>query len=466
MANYILLERITVGAAGAASVTFQNIPQTGYTDLKIVSSARTTSGNGDDYGIVVMGYGSTPTFDTNSANYSYKQLVGNGSSATSTGGTFAGALAFRFCGGGSTANTFGNGEVYIPNYTGSTAKSVSSDAVSETNATGATQSMWASLWTGTNAITALRISSGSGNFAQYSTFSLYGLAAVGATPVIDPKATGGDIIQTDGTYWYHAFLSSGTFTPKVGLTCDVLVVAGGGGGASAGGGAGGVLGFASQNLPSGTAQTVTIGAGGNSGTGSLSGSAATQGTASSFGSLTATVGGGIGSRTGNAGDTSGGSGGSGGGGGSSAGTLITGGAGTSGQGYAGGNNAPTSTSSSPYSSGGGGGAGGVGGQGNGGSISGNGGAGVNTYTNATWLSSALTVTGLGVSGYIAGGGGGGLYVAGGTVAIGSAGGGNGGSGVAGTNAIPNTGGGGGGAGGSANGGAGGSGLVIVRYTVA
>jgi hypothetical protein len=30
-ANYVLLEKITVGAAGAASVTFSGIPQTGYT---------------------------------------------------------------------------------------------------------------------------------------------------------------------------------------------------------------------------------------------------------------------------------------------------------------------------------------------------------------------------------------------------------------------------------------------------
>ena len=458
-ANYVLLEKITVGAAGAASVTFQNIPQTGYTDLKIVMSARTNA-SGAYENVIVKPNGAT-------TNLSDKTLYTiNGTSAASAGDPTQ-LIIGQAATASETVNVFGNSECYIPNYTSSNYKSFSSDGVNENNATAATLMMIAGLWQSTAAITSLVIAPSIGSsFTQYSTFSLYGLAAVGATPVIDPKATGGDIIQTDGTYWYHAFLSSGTFTPKVGLTCDVLVVAGGGGGASAGGGAGGVLGFASQNLPSGTAQTVTIGAGGNSGTGSLSGSAATQGTASSFGSLTATVGGGIGSRTGNAGDTSGGSGGSGGGGGSSAGTLITGGAGTSGQGYAGGNNAPTSTSSSPYSSGGGGGAGGVGGQGNGGSISGNGGAGVNTYTNATWLSSALTVTGLGVSGYIAGGGGGGLYVAGGTVGIGSAGGGNGGSGVAGTNAIPNTGGGGGGAGGSANGGAGGSGLVIVRYTVA
>ena len=39
-ANYVLLGGVTVGAAGAASVTISNIPQSGYTDLKIAISAR------------------------------------------------------------------------------------------------------------------------------------------------------------------------------------------------------------------------------------------------------------------------------------------------------------------------------------------------------------------------------------------------------------------------------------------
>jgi hypothetical protein len=50
--------------------------------------------------------------------------------------------------------------------------------------------------------------------------------------------------MTDGTYWYHTFVSSGTFTPQKAISCDYLVVAGGGGGGQddngAGGGAGGL----------------------------------------------------------------------------------------------------------------------------------------------------------------------------------------------------------------------------------
>jgi hypothetical protein len=43
-ANYVLLETAVVGAAGATSVTFNSIPQTGYTDLVIKYSLRTNRG--------------------------------------------------------------------------------------------------------------------------------------------------------------------------------------------------------------------------------------------------------------------------------------------------------------------------------------------------------------------------------------------------------------------------------------
>jgi hypothetical protein len=90
----------------------------------------------------------------------------------------------------------------------------------------------------------INIFTGNTYFVQYSTFYLYGVAALGTTPAIVPYATGGDTIMTDGTYWYHTFVSSGTFTPAKAISCDYLVVAGGGGGGkganSGGGGAGGL----------------------------------------------------------------------------------------------------------------------------------------------------------------------------------------------------------------------------------
>jgi hypothetical protein len=445
-ANYVLLEKITVGAAGASSVTFSGIPQTGYTDLVVKASVQANNSASSSYALQIA-------YNGNAANYSEIWVRGSGASATSSGGsglaaTYLGEIPSTF-----VTNTFGNAEVYIPNYTGSNNKSFSNDGVSEANSSTAWATLTAGLWANTSAITSITLSS-TVNLAPNSTFYLYGVAKLGTTPAISPKATGGDIIETDGTYWYHAFLSSGTFTPTVGLSCDVLVVAGGGGGGSRSGGGGGAGGLYYTTTGVGTAQTVTVGAGGTGGSRAVNG---TNGSNSVFGSLTAAVGGGFGGSAAAA-IIAGNAGGSGGGGCNNG----VGGTATSGQGFAGG-----SSNSSSFDAGGGGGAGAVGANastGSGGSGAGAGGAGVNTYS--TWLNT----TGTGVSGFIAGGGGGGSY---GSSNHGAGGSGGGGAGAdsAPTAGTANTGGGGGGAGNSANtngtpvGANGGSGLVIVRYAV-
>mgnify|MGYP003342157445 CR=1 FL=1 len=76
-----------------------------------------------------------------------------------------------------TANTFSNGELYIPNYTSSSQKFISDDSVRENNATSGIDFLSAGLWTGTSAINTitLRVYGGSANLVQYSTFYLYGI---------------------------------------------------------------------------------------------------------------------------------------------------------------------------------------------------------------------------------------------------------------------------------------------------
>lgn len=452
-ANYVLLERIELNAS-AASVTFANIPQSGYTDLKVVASARSDRSGARGY--INVYFNGTFTNQTN------RRLLGDGASASSS--SEANNWSFIIPGASQTANTFGNAEIYIPNYTSSNAKSFSIDAVQEENATTAYATLVAALTTNTAAITSVTLIPGnSDNFVQYSTFSLYGLAAVGTTPAIAPKATGGDAIGNDGTYWYHAFLSTGSFTPSVALSCEALLVAGGGAGGwdiSGGGGAGGVVASNSAFTVS-TAQTVTIGAGGTGGT--YSSIAYTSGSDTVFNSWTA-VGGGKGNSTG----------GSGGGAGIGAsGVTVAGKAatqtspsGATGYGNAGGD---AFQNASTFASGGGGGAGGVGGS-RSGSNGGNGGIGKNTWSG--WLSATNT----GVSGYIAGGGGGGVYNLGTSGSGGSGGGGAGWTGsasanpaspvTAAMNGVAGTGGGGGGAGANYAGGNGGSGIVIIRYAMA
>jgi hypothetical protein len=467
-ANYVLLETITVGEAGASSVTFNNIPQSGYTDLKIVMSARSSYSASNTVDTLDVQFNGITSGYTAKDLYTFSSgSPGSGSYTTqSAGGTTMGRISdssVTVSASGITANTFNNAELYIPNYTSSNAKSYSFEAVSENNSSSYTSlTLAAGLWsyTGQPAITKVTFGVANGNFAQYSTFSLYGLAAVGTTPVIAPYASGGDIIQTDGTYWIHTFLSSGTFTPAKGLSCQYLVIAGGGGAGYSSGGGGGAGGYRSSvvgessgggssaesvlSLAANTGYTVSIGAGG---AGSTTTATGTNGTDSIFSTITSTGGGGGGSRGTSANGLTGGAG-----GGSSSPSATPGsgtvGAGTANQGYSGG---AGSTDAATYATGGGGGgagsAGGLGGISSANNVGGNGGNGVSS-----------SITGSAVS--RAGGGGGGGNSGGGTA---TAGGGTGGS--SGTAGTANTGGGGGASGGGASGTKGGSGIVIVRYAI-
>jgi hypothetical protein len=461
--TYTLIEKITVGAAGASSITFTSIPQT-YTDLKVVISVRDATNNN---GVVKI------TFNGSATGYTARELVGSGAAASSdtnyTGsGTYYGTEGSS-APSNATASTFSNCEFYIPNYTSSNNKSISADSLYENNGTTAYQSLSAGLWSNSAAITSITVTQFSGNnFAQYSTFYLYGIAKEGVSPSPSsaPYATGGDSIVFDGTYWYHAFTSSGTFTPRKNINCDVLVVAGGGGASngngegSGGGGAGGVCYQTGRSAVNATAYTVTVGGGG---TGTVYSSNPTKGSNSVFDTITANGGGASKSEAFTVStDRNGGSGGGGGGngGGSVAGTATQSNSGGA-TGY--GNNGGSGYASNPYTGGGGGGAGAVGANASS-TAAGNGGAGLNTWS--TWLSA----TSLGVSGYIAGGGAGGNLNGSGAAATGgSGGGGNGGKSTGGTvNNQPtagttNTGGGAGGGQGSSEFKNGGSGLVIVRY---
>ena len=159
--TYKLIETITVGSGGAASIEFGSIPQT-YTDLKVVFSLRSsTSGNQ----ILISLNGLTTNFDS-------LYLSGNGASVSSgTLARYVGASGYT----SETASVFSNGEIYLPNYAGSTNKSFSADTVSENNGTTAYTALVAGLWSNTAAITSLTLTNNTGNWIQYSSASLYGI---------------------------------------------------------------------------------------------------------------------------------------------------------------------------------------------------------------------------------------------------------------------------------------------------
>jgi hypothetical protein len=291
-------------------------------------------------------------------------------------------------------------------------------------------------------------------------------------------ATGGTV-TTCGDFKIHSFTGPGTFTvtnagnPAGSATVDYLTVAGGGGGGSNGGG-GGAGGYRFSNgtasgcysagpAPLGASALpvsvqgypITVGSGGVGGADAANRGGA--GNPSTFSTITSTGGGGGGSQ--NTPVQLGGSGGSGGGGGQSdtCNPFYPGGCS---QGI--GNTPPTSPPQG--NNGGKGSTGGTQGGGGGGGASTTGGdATPNTSPSSTGGTGAAglasSITGSSVT---RGGGGGGT----GTAGQGSGGSGGGGAGQAGTGTAgsPNTGGGGGGSQPTASaGGAGGSGIVVIRY---
>lgn len=438
MSTYEPIASQTLGST-ASEVTFSSLPQN-YTDLVLIASCAGTS---NDLQVAIR-YNNDST-----SNYSMTELYGNGSSA---GSYRISTTAWSLSPDVSIKNTLGQSvyKIDIFNYANATTYKTGlcrlSSIGSTYSGTAASVGMWRKTPEPITQITLI------GPFASGSTFSIYGVAAGNSSA----KATGGNIVTTDGTYWYHTFTSSGIFVPNSALTCDYLVVAGGGGGgisstASGGGGGGGGY-LTSTGLSLTSLTQVLVGAGGSSN--GLN--TATNGNDSKLGALTATGGGNGGWIYSAPVGSNGGSGGGGGGYGSGTSTPA---GGTGSQGSNGG--LGKSSSTSPAGGGGGGGSA-AGGNGSISGANGVGGTGGNGYTSS--YSGTSTV-------YVGGGGGGAIgasYASGGT-----GGGGAGGNGEAiANNATPGTANTGGGGGGGVYGATsayeksnGGSGVVIIRYAV-
>jgi hypothetical protein len=290
-----------------------------------------------------------------------------------------------------------------------------------------------------------------GAITQAITTSTAGSYSVTVTNALSCSAASAATVVSVNSFPVVSQISTGV------TAVDYLIAAGGGGGASGGGGGGGVLSGTNLSISANQSISITVGAGGSAGVGgALAGSRSTSGGNSVFASFTA-IGGGGGGGNGSQLPLAGGSG----GGGGFDRPDITPAAGTTGQGNAGGR-----TNFGGYGAGAGG-----GGAGTAGSdapvlhIGGNGGNGI---------SSAIS----GAAAFYGGGGGGGINDnnnattpnGGGTG--GSGGGGNGSSlGFTccaffnGTSGTPATGGGGGGTDPESSvAGAGGSGIVIIRYS--
>lgn len=324
--------------------------------------------------------------------------------------------------------------------------------------------------------------------------------SAGQSLTVQATPTGGTI-TTSGLTRTHVFNSSGTFTVPTGLTLSAtaLIVAGGGAGGysvgdtdtgKGGGGAGGVLFANPLSIPAGS-YSLVVGSGGAGQASGPNNPGAPNGQNSTGFGVTANGGGGGGSPDGqpNNGGANGGSGG---------GAACRGNNETRGQ-----TNQPSFSGWQAFGSqggdattddrggGGGGGAGARGADQNGNQQGGAGGAGVDFSTSFSGITFGSP------TGWVGGGGGGGSYASGSLPAQGVGGQGGGGNGTSGRessnvagangagqqyivtniNGVANTGGGGGGssedgqdsnginAPGGSTSGAGGSGVILIRYTL-
>lgn len=166
--TFKLIASYEVGAGGSASIDFTSIPST-YTDLVLKYSIRTarTGDPGDEIFI---------TFNGSATGYSSRAIIGYGNSTSSSVGGSTQINRDWAATANATASTFGNQELYIPNYAGSNSKSVSIDSVTENNAVWAYAALTAGLWSNSAAITSIKLVPEVGpTILEFSSATLYGI---------------------------------------------------------------------------------------------------------------------------------------------------------------------------------------------------------------------------------------------------------------------------------------------------
>lgn len=170
--TFTLLSSSTVGAGGAASITFSSIPST-YTDLCIKLSARNSDGSNTYNNVWV-------TFNNSSGGTEYadRSLYTISAVGSLQNSSKAELRVGASVSSGNTSNTFSNTEIYIPNYASSNNKSVSTDSVTEANSADVGRiynNLMAGLRSNTAPITSITITGESFSFVQNTTAYLYGI---------------------------------------------------------------------------------------------------------------------------------------------------------------------------------------------------------------------------------------------------------------------------------------------------
>ena len=156
---------VTVGSAGASSITFSSIPST-YTHLQIRAFYTNSTGTLND---ADWKFNS----DSTTTNYvQYHQLRGNGTTASAAAGlNYYSALSPY----GASTTIFSTAIVDMLDYANTNKyKTFRSLTGHDLNGSG-NIFLRSALWMSTSAINTISITANSGTFVQYSSFALYGI---------------------------------------------------------------------------------------------------------------------------------------------------------------------------------------------------------------------------------------------------------------------------------------------------
>ena len=174
--SYESIATVTVGSGGATSIEFTSIPST-YTHLQIRGIARSKR---TDFSIDQL---YTRINSDSGSNYSWHWLYGNGSSAGTDAGTSSTSMNlgwFATNASASVTNAFGGFVLDILDYANTNKyKTVRILCGNDLNGGGSpftgTIVFASGLWRNTNAITSISFDPSESDFAQYSSFALYGI---------------------------------------------------------------------------------------------------------------------------------------------------------------------------------------------------------------------------------------------------------------------------------------------------
>jgi hypothetical protein len=165
---YESISTVLVGSGGQSTIEFTSIPST-YTHLQV---RFITSNTSDNYYIQMQ-------FNSSTNDYHWHRFDGDGTNVTVTNNTSPSACVVGVNSVTANTNVMSSGVVDILDYANTNKYKVSRSLHGfNANSTDAGQQkigLYGSLWKNTNAITSIKFLSAAGNFAQNSSFALYGI---------------------------------------------------------------------------------------------------------------------------------------------------------------------------------------------------------------------------------------------------------------------------------------------------